>query len=271
MSIDVSTELFNDGLPGSISGDEQVISIGDVSDIQWKALLPTIDKLRVLCNIPAQPEAILDLLAFQYQVLFYDGTFNITDPVARLNAKIQLLSNNFDFHSRLGTPNVMQSVISTIYQQAIIQEWFSYGGTANHYRILFNAVLSSPLQAQIQNTQRVLKRASQAFDGFFVFNIAQPTNVYVSVGVFTQIWQVLPVGVPGRIGDFIVAGSSMKANATVQRSNPVMKIAAGATLTLVGKQLVSQASHVVIGASASMTNTAKILRGLKVLIKAGHG
>jgi P2-related tail formation protein/uncharacterized Zn-binding protein involved in type VI secretion len=271
MSIQLDNEVFNDDLPSSINYDPQVQTIGDTMDVRWQAMLPIVDELRVLCNIPAQSESILDLLAFQFQVLFYSGTFNIADPVARVAAKQTLISNNFDFHAHLGTPGTMQTVISTIYQNALIQEWFNYGGTANHYRILFDQVIDSPTQALISATQQALKRASQAFDGFFVYNVAGPEQLYIAVGVYTQIFQFLPLGIPGQIGDLIACGATVTANASIQTSSSIVGINAGATVAATGKQLVSGATHLVIAGGATMTNTARILRGLSVLIKAGHG
>jgi hypothetical protein len=270
MIFDVTDEVFNDGLPASVNTDEQVVSIGDVSDLRTRALLPTIDQLRVLCNIYAQPEGILDLLAFQFQVLFYSGTFSITDPAARLAAKQTLIANNFNFHAHLGTPATMQAVISAIYQQAFIQEWFTYGGTPNHYRILFDNVISSPLQAQISQTQRAVKRASQAFDGFFVINNA-PLNFYVAVGVYTQIFQTLPIAISGRIGTFIIAGATVGANATVQHASAQVGIHAGATIGATAQQIVAGSPHATIAAKATMTNSAQVLRALAAMIRAGHG
>ena len=271
MGVQLDNEIFNDDLPLSINYDPQVQTIGDTLDIRWQAMLPIADQLRVLCNIPNQSEAILDLLAFQYQVLFYSGTFNITDPVARVAAKQALLANNFQFHAHLGTPGTMQQVISTIYQNALIQEWFTYGGTANHYRILFDEVLDSPTQAEIGNTQRALKRASQAFDGFFVYNVDQIQQVNIFVAVYTQSFQILPIGLSGRVGLIVSAGAQLIANGSVQTASSIVGIQAGAAILATAKQMVAGATHVSIAAGATMTNTAKILRGLSVLIKAGHG
>jgi hypothetical protein len=271
MSVELDNEVFNDDLPLSINYDPQVQTIGDTLDVRWQAMLPIADQLRVLCNIPNLPEPILDILAFQFQVLFYSGTFSISDPVARLAAKQTLIANNFQFHAHLGTPGTMQQVISTIYQSALIQEWFTYGGTANHYRVLFDQVIDSPTQTLIGNTQRALKRASQAFDGFFVYNIAGPVQIIISTYIYTQIFQKVPLVRPGVSGLLITNGAQILANPTIQRASSFLIINAGGRVTATAQQIVAGASHVGIAAHASMTNTAKILRGLSVLIKAGHG
>jgi tail protein P2 I len=268
--IDVFNEVFNDDLPGSISYDPKVQTIGDVSDLRSRPLLPIIDQLRVLSNIMGQPEAILDLLAFQFQVLFYSGTYNITDPVARLAAKQSLIANSFDFHAHLGTPNTMQTIISTIYQAALIQEWFTYGGTANHYRILFPVVIDGPTQALIGATQRIIKRASQAFDGFFVYNVAGPENLYVAVGVFTQIWQTLPVGRVGLVGSLLGGRASVGANATIQKSSSFLTIGIGASIFANPRQLVAGAMNAHVFSATTLTITALILRRVTSIIRAGR-
>src|SRR5215510_13316486 len=115
MSVDIYNDKFIDNITDSISWDVQVQSIGAVSDTQAVGLQQILPDLLVLCNIPNLPESTLDLLAFQFQVLFYSATFNITDPDERLAAKRSLLANNFYYHAHLGTPYTDQEIVNTTY------------------------------------------------------------------------------------------------------------------------------------------------------------
>jgi len=200
MSNDVYSDVFIDNLPESLTWDYQVQSIGMVSDQQAVPLQGLLPSLLVLCNIPNQPENVLDILAFQFGVLFYSPANSITDPVQRLAVKQQLIANNFNYHAHLGTPAVVQEIASSIYGPVQIQEWPQYGGTANHFRALIpNPGGITPAQIQqMAQLINVVKRASQTFEGFF--SIVQPppgpggqVNVYVAVGVYTQTILVLPI------------------------------------------------------------------------------
>lgn len=193
MSTDLSNDSYNDRLPSSISGDAQVISFGNVQDIQLQGLLPWIDQIRVLCNVMNQPEPVLDLLAFQFQVLFYSGTFTITDPVARLAAKQQLIAKSFYYNSRLGTAAIMQEILVTIYQNAYVQEWFEYGGTAHHFRVLTDNVINDPnVVASIGGVISAVKRASSYFDGFYTTTRAPDAQIMAWTGAYAQVFLKAP-------------------------------------------------------------------------------
>jgi P2-related tail formation protein len=265
MANDIYSDVFVNNLPESINWDSQVQAIGYASDqnaSRWWGILP---QLLVLCNIPNLPESTLDLLAFQFQVLFYSQTNNITDPVVRLATKRQLIANNFYYHAHLGTAGTVEQIVSTVYGPAIVQEWFLYKGLANHFRILLPSVISSSLTAQMLSLVNVVKRASQAMDGFFVYSSA-PINVYVAVGVFTQAWLFLPMPVSHPTINYLIGGISIFATATVQRSSAVMAVATGLAIKASARQLKSGANVVDIRTKATVGLTAKALKSAVALI-----
>lgn len=226
MSNDIYTDLFVDNLPESISWDSQVKSIGMVSDTQSVGLQGILPQLLILCNIPNLPESTLDLLAFQFSVLFWSQLNTITDPVQRLAMKRQMIANNFYYHAHLGTPQTTQDIVSSVYGPAIVQEWFLYGGLPNHFRILLPAVIDSVTQAQMLSLVTTVKRASQAIDGFFLYSAA-PMNFYVAVGVVTEVWLFLPMPKQSIGIQYVSIGIQIVADATVQRSAAVAQILMG--------------------------------------------
>ena len=198
MSNNIVTDQFIDNLPESLTWDFQVQAIGMVSDQQAGPLQQLLPSLLVLCNIPNQPENVLDILAFQFGVLFYTDANAITDPVQRLALKQQLIANNFNYHAHLGTPATVQEIASSIYGPVQIQEWKQYGGTPNHFRALLPNAIGSALLQKMSRLINVVKRASQTFEGFFAYvpppsGPAGQVNVYVAVGVYTQTILVLPI------------------------------------------------------------------------------
>jgi len=211
-----------------------------VSDTQAVGLQALLPDLLVLCNIPNLPESVLDLLAFQYSVLFYSGTSNITDPDARLAAKRNLIANNFYYHAHLGTPAVVQDIVTQLtsqYGPVLVQEWWVYGGAANHFRILLPQVIDPSIEAEMMQYVNVVKRASQAMDGFFLYS-SIPTEFYVAVGVYTQIWLTLPVAarLPAKI-TYITAGINVFALPTVLRSSAIANIYTTGTIIASGRQV----------------------------------
>lgn len=268
MSNDIYSDLFVDNLPDSISWDSQVQSIGMVSDTQAVGLQQILPQLLVLCNIPNLPESTLDLMAFQYSVLFWSQLNTITDPIARLAAKRKMMANNFYYHAHLGTPQTAQDIVSTVYGPAVVQEWFLYGGLANHFRILLPAVVTSAQQSQMLSLVTIVKRASQAMDGFFLFTAA-PMKFYVAVGVVTQVWLFLPMPKRSVNIQYVTVGISISARATVQRSSAVAKISTRMSLVVNPRQLKVGAMVCDIRTGMSANFIAKVLHIAAVQIYTG--
>ena len=272
MSNNIITDQFVDNLPDSLTWDNQVQTVGMVSDQQATGLQAILPNLLVLCNIPNLPEPVLDLLAFQYQVLFYSATFNITDPDQRLAAKRSLLANNFYYHAHLGTPATVQDIITQLsaqYGPVLLQEWWLYGGSANHFRILLPQTVDPSVEAQIGQYVNVVKRASQAMEGFFLYSTA-PMEFYVAVGVFTQIWLTLPI--PSRLPatiNYITAGISVFALPTVQRSSAIVNIHTTGVVIASARQWVLGAPIVDIHAKISVSAVMRTLTSVLVKIQAG--
>jgi len=270
MSVDLLSSKFNDLLPPSINFDPNIISIGDVSDIEHVALLPIVAQVQVLSNLAAQPENVLDLMAFQFGVLFYAQANTISDPVARLALKLQLIQNSFNFNRRLGTVSLMVQLLNTIYGGLFLQEWYQYGGTHDHFRILTPVVLPSDVQANIVTTMLTIKRASQTMEGFYLVTTA-PTSFSLVPGCYVQEWLWTPLGSINLNAEFVALHSSMVANANVQTSSLIEVIQIGAALTATARQLFSGAMVGTIAARITITATERLLRAILVLIKAGHG
>lgn len=265
MANDIYSDLFVDNLPDSLTWDNQVQTIGMVSDQQAAGLQPFLPQLLILPNIANLPEAILDLLAFQYSVLFYSSTFYIADPLARIAAKRKLLANNFNYHAHLGTPAVMQEIVSSIYGPAAIQEWPVYGGTANHFRILLPNPINPSLQTQMYQLVNVVKRASQSFEGFFTSSGA-PNTFTVSVAVFTQTTLTLPV-IQSTLGNYLFSQASVTAKANVIRTPAIVSIQRAIQLVATARQVKAGATVCTISAHASVaTGTPIVLRGASAQI-----
>jgi P2-related tail formation protein len=270
VSNDIYTDLFVDNLPESISWDSQVQSIGLVSDTQAVGLQAILPQLLVLCNIPNLPESTLDLMAFQYSVLFWSNLNSIADPVARLAQKRAVMANNFYYHAHLGTPQTVQDIVSSIYGPAIVQEWFLYGGLANHFRILLPSIIDPATEAQMLSLVTIVKRVSQAMDGFFVYTSA-PTNFYVAVGVVTQVWLFLPMPKQSVGKQYVGIGMSLGANANVLRSSAVAQMGTSMGLSGFARQLKPGAMVADIRTGMTANIIAKAMKSAVAQINMGGG
>jgi phage tail P2-like protein len=93
-----------------------------VADIPGIAIIPNLALKNITDNL------LLDLLAWQFHCDFYS-------PELSIETKQELIIKSLDWHTRKGTPSVMEEIVSTVFSKAKIQEWFEYGGLPYMFRI----------------------------------------------------------------------------------------------------------------------------------------
>lgn len=153
-------------------------------DEEMQAVSTVLWLVDTLTNLDAQTSLVLDYIAIALQVYNYSTTFPIPQ-------KIALILASLDWHMRVGTPSVLKEVINASLAYCELQEWFQYGGTAYHFRLLFSQSGSDPiLDAQVIATVLMLKNVRSYFDGSF-FISAATSNVYAGMATASYSFQDL--------------------------------------------------------------------------------
>ena len=103
--------------------------------------MPRLDEL---------PEEIVDELAWQYHVDFYDYS-------ADIEKKRALVRQAIAWHKRKGTPAAVEEVCTAVFQTARVFENWEYGGEPYHFqvRLIEEAV---PDEKVIDNLQRAIQQ-----------------------------------------------------------------------------------------------------------------
>lgn len=123
-------------LPESIAGDSNVIAAAKAIDIELKNVLIAMENTDIIIpNIGNMPESVIDLLAWQYHVDFYDATLP-------LDTKRQLVLKSVDWHKRKGTPSVVREMVSSVLSHGVVTEWFQYGGQPGHFRVQTDEIIT---------------------------------------------------------------------------------------------------------------------------------
>ena len=108
-------------------------------EIQRLSIYPRIDEL---------PEELLDILAYDFKVDWWDGDYSLEE-------KRQTLKDSWRVHRMLGTKAAVETAISAIYPETKVSEWFEYGGNPYHFKLLIDATFENVSPAK---HQRVLDR-----------------------------------------------------------------------------------------------------------------
>ncbi|MEG0381230.1 MAG: phage tail protein I [Kurthia sp.] len=96
--------------------------------IQLKEAYDEAEVLFDLVNIDKMPESLLDLIAFEKHVDFYDGDLTVQQ-------KRDLIKSSISWHRRKGTRWAVEHVTSIVYPNANVYEWFEYGGDKYRFKI----------------------------------------------------------------------------------------------------------------------------------------
>lgn len=109
------------------------------ADIERLLIYPRIDNL---------PEELLDRLAYDFKVDWWDAEYTLAE-------KRQTLQDSWQIHRHLGTKAAVERAISAIYPKTKVLEWFEYGGEPYHFKLLIALDLAGDTP---EKRQRVLER-----------------------------------------------------------------------------------------------------------------
>jgi len=146
---------FTRVLPEPLKNDGTMLALGraiagelqqNIRLARLTIIYPRIDEL---------DEATLDILARDLHVDWYNDAY----PIA---AKRAVIKSSVQIHKRLGTKYAVVKALGDLFPNTEVQEWFEYGGTHHHFRIILdltNAKAPADL-SQIVSAARFYKRLS---------------------------------------------------------------------------------------------------------------
>ena len=123
-------------LPEALRQDEQMQALAAGIAEVLAARPAEIDRLLIYPRIDELPEALLDRLAYDFKVDWWDAEYSLA-------AKRQTLKDNWQVHRRLGTKAAVEQAIAAIYPKTQVLEWFEYGGEPYHFKLEINLTGSS--------------------------------------------------------------------------------------------------------------------------------
>lgn len=132
-------------LPISLQSDPVVIAMYEAAVIQLQEIFDEAEILFDLLTIDKAPEELLDLLAFEKHVDFYDKELSVQQ-------KRDFIKLSVGWHRKKGTRGAVEEVVSIVYPNAEVVEWFE--NNSNPY--LFSVYINEPY-IQAKDHKRLLK------------------------------------------------------------------------------------------------------------------
>lgn len=133
------------------------------------ALTPQLLKLSneaytclIYANIDNLDESILNELAWQWHVEFYDQNLTV-------EKKKQLVKNAIRWHCIKGTPAAVEELTSAAFDESRVEEWFEYNGDPYKFRIVTtDRVTESEKLQKLSEAINTVKNARSYLEGFFI-------------------------------------------------------------------------------------------------------
>lgn len=199
-------------LPAFMRRDEGNLALAAEASDALRLLAKEIAKLSTWDALGLLPTDELDALAEELNVKWYDKAFTDTQKRA-------LLLSSDQVYMRLGTVKAVRDVVTSVFGEATIEEFYSYGGRPHYFRInVANAAtLSAENEAKLLRMLEHVKRKSQWLDSIYADTVATlPLRIGVGVSFQTVIYPCIDTWQDNTFAASLGIGQSIDTTSTEQ-------------------------------------------------------
>lgn len=118
-------------LPPALREDPDCLMLAQVIAEQRREMARQVGDAILYARIEELPEAVLDMLAYDLKVDWYDYDYPLEIKRATIKKAMQV-------HRRKGTKYAVETAISEIYPNTRVMEWFEYGGKPYYFKLLLD-------------------------------------------------------------------------------------------------------------------------------------
>ncbi|WP_313891113.1 phage tail protein I [Psychrobacillus sp.] len=142
-------------LPSSIKHDKDIIAAAKSLDNSTSRSLVEARKLDFFVNPNLTDNKLLDIVAADLHVDFYDSSYPI-------EIKQKLINESMIIHMEKGTGKAVEDLINAVFGDGEVEEWFEYGGEPFHFRVITSnqSVTNERAQEFIRALNSVKKRTA---------------------------------------------------------------------------------------------------------------
>lgn len=174
--------------PDSLKKDPDIVAICNAITPEFHEISAQIGISELLNNLSIQSDEVVDLLAWQEHVDFYDSTLPIEQ-------RRQLVQNSMSWHRRKGTPAAVEELISTLFDEGRVVEWYEYGGEPYRFQVITNNSAVTNVKAiEFMRAVNSVKNARSTLEKVIITNSENLDLYYAGalhMGEFLTIGQVV--------------------------------------------------------------------------------
>lgn len=114
--------------PVALQGDQATAALAKITARILARRPEEIDHMRIYPAIHRLDEKLLDILAYDFKVDWWDANYTTEE-------KRRTLAGSWYVHKHLGTKAAVEAAIRAVYPHTTVEEWFEYGGKPYHFRL----------------------------------------------------------------------------------------------------------------------------------------
>ena len=146
MSKDLQSTSLLDILPENLLADAQIYAAARALDDELRKVTAATRDALILPRIDELSEEVVDLLAWQWSVDFYDELKSLAE-------KRNAVKQSIAVHSIKGTRRAVELALHMVYTSGEVSEWFEYGGRPYYFRVRF----IEPENIRMEDVDRVIR------------------------------------------------------------------------------------------------------------------
>ena len=152
--ISLQNARITDALPRIIAKERWAQAMAYAIGRQLEQLVAYADGVKIFASIDKMPDAVLDVLAAELRLPHYDQSY--TTAVKR-----ELVRGALPYWATAGTVESLTQILTNIFGDAEVEEWFEYGSNPGCFRILTtNPNVTGETLERFTQTAQDVKRLS---------------------------------------------------------------------------------------------------------------
>lgn len=176
---DLNKDSILQTLPSVLAGDAGMMPLGETAAEVLMLMWAQVDLPSIYSRIDELPEALLDILAKDFKVDWYNYNHSI-------EIKRAVIKDSFYVHKHLGTVGAVKRALSDIWPSCSLEEWFEYGGEPYHFRVsIADNDFTGDKHEQAAKAIAMTKNVRSWLDGIYTQTISN--IVIVMTGEYTYI------------------------------------------------------------------------------------
>lgn len=178
-------------LPQVLKNDKDIFFLAHIVAKELQELMKLSFLDIVYARIEELNEDVLDILAYDFHVDWYNYTYSI-------EIKRNLIRDSIKIHKYLGTKYAVETVLRNVYPNSYIKEWFEYGGDPFFFKVFVNVSkygIDSKQQKKIQKEVELYKNLRSKIEKIS-FNLTSigdiRTGIFIKTSHFIKIYPYIP-------------------------------------------------------------------------------